>query len=390
MILEKYKNSSLVEKDNIIGLRYEYNKHIINFRTGIPNLSLFPNKIWADLYKKVCQDLPSIHLDYHEPRGCYDLRYELAVYLKRVRGVNCNPNQVFITTGAAQAFTILGRLFNDKKKIVLVEDPLSNGILDCLERTDLKLHPIPVDKKGMNTNLLPNDINPSLIFTTPSHQFPMGGVLPIKRRIDLIKYSRRTLSYIIEDDYDSEFRFKGAPIESLQRLDPDRVVYIGTFSKILCPALRIGYMIVPEQLINHIKKIKYAEDIHSPVLEQLTLARFISEGYLDKHIRKSKKHYHNKNQLLIKELYKKFGDSIIITGDTTGIHLLVSFKNRIFDEEFFVRCMDNGLWISTVEEHAIKKGNHRNKLLIGYGNLTDDEIVGGINILYSIITNNTN
>ena len=385
VILEHYKSSLQTKRENIIGLRHEPQKNMIDFRTGVPNLSLFPKEIWADLYKKICQDLPSIHLDYHEPRGCYDLRYELTHYLRRVRGVNCGPDQVIITTGAAQAFTMLGRLFNKINKDVLVEDPLSHGIIATLEKADMNLHPIPVDEKGMNTDRLPLHLKPSLIFTTPSHQYPTGSILPIKRRIDLINYARSKSAFIVEDDYDSEFRFEGAPIESMQSLDAGRVIYVGTFSKILCPALRMGYMILPEELIEKVRNIKYTEDLHSPVLEQLTLARFIREGYLDKHIRKSKKHYQQKSLAVIETLQDFFGDGINIIGHTTGIHLAVFFKKVVFDDSLFGKLIENGIQVPSVEEHAIVKGLHGQEIMIGYGNLSDEEIIEGIRRMHSVL-----
>lgn len=385
IMLEQFKSSNIIKRKSIYGLRHEPKKDYIDFRTGVPSLSLFPKETWADIYKKICHDISYVQLDYHEPRGCYDLRYELAHYLRRVRGVKCQPDQILITTGAAQAFTMLGRLFNSFNNCVLVEDPLSHGIIASLEKTNMQLHTIPTDDKGMITDLLPNDLNPSLIFTTPSHQYPTGSVLPIKRRVDLIRYARKKVAYIVEDDYDSEFRYEGYPIESMQSLDPEKVIYVGTFSKILCPALRIGYMILPEDLIEETMKIKYTEDLHSPVLEQLSLARFIRDGYLDKHIKKSKKLYQQRKQYVIKMLQEAFGERIEVFGNTSGIHLVVRFLDVIFDEMLFVKFDAEGVSIPYVEDHAIVKGLHNNEIMIGYGNLTEEEIKQGINRMKRVL-----
>lgn len=385
IILEQFKSFSPIKRKPIYGLRHEPKSNHIDFRTGVPNLTLFPKDIWADLYKKVCQEVSYVQLDYHEPRGCYDLRYELTQYLRRVRGVKCQPDHILITTGAAQAFTMLGRLFNPYNKCVLVEDPLSHGIIASLEKTNMVLHTIPTDDKGMVTNDLPMELSPALIFTTPSHQYPTGSVLPIKRRVDLIRYARDKSAYIVEDDYDSEFRYEGNPIESMQSLDPEKVIYVGTFSKILCPALRLGYMILPEKLIEATMNIKYAEDLHSPVLEQLTLARFIREGYLDKHIKKSKQSYIKKKQLVIETLKRAFGNQIEVFGETSGIHLVVRFSDGVFDEEIFNRLEALGISVPSVEEHAIVKGMHQNEIMIGYGNLSDKEIKCGIERMGQIL-----
>lgn len=157
----------------------------------------------------------------------------------------------------------------------------------------------------MKTSNLPKD-PPKLIFTTPSHQFPTGVVLPVKRRIELIEYARLHDSYIVEDDYDSEFRFKGKPIESMQSLDKNHVIYVGTFSKIFIPSLRIGYMVLPDSLCNSIKNIKYIDDIHSSVFKQLAMAKYIKEGLLDLHIKKMKAIYYRKRTKLISALNEVF------------------------------------------------------------------------------------
>ncbi|MEN8906399.1 MAG: PLP-dependent aminotransferase family protein [Clostridiales bacterium] len=386
LFLENYKTLHKIKRENIKGLKIEPDENIIDFRTGVPNLSMFPKELWGKLYKKVCQQIDSIQFDYHEPRGCYDLRYELAVYLKRTRGILCQPSQVIITTGAAQSFSMIGEVFNNKdKKNILVEDPLSKGILECLEKTDLEIHTIPVDLNGMNTKLLPKKLTPNLIFTTPSHQFPTGSILSIKRRVDLIEYARKKSSYIVEDDYDSEFRFEGFPIKSMQSLAPERVIYVGTFSKILCPALRLAYIIVPEKLIKEMCYVKSVYDIHSPILEQLTLSVFIKNGYLDKHIRKLKGFYKRKVELITNEIRKHFNNNIYISGNSAGIHLVLNFKNFNFQEDFIKKLENNGLRVQTVEKHAINKGNHMNEILMGYGNLSDEEIIDGIKILRELL-----
>ena len=385
LLLTNYQHTKPLIKENVIGLRYEPLKGVIDFRTGVPNLSLFPKEKWGLLYKQTCEDLASFHLDYHEPRGCYELRYSLANYLRRVRGTCCAPHQIIITTGAAQAFSLLSKCFSSVNKNVIVEDPLSKGIVDILKQADMCVHPIAVDDLGMNTALLPQALNPSLIFTTPSHQFPTGSLLPIKRRIELIHYARLKSSYIVEDDYDSEFRFEGSPIESMQSLDPERVIYVGTFSKILCPALRLGYIILPPFLVDIVRNLKYTEDIHSPVLEQLTLAKFINIGALDTHIRKSKKFYQQKSQWVIQTLLSKFKENVTVMGHNAGIHLIAEFNEIIFDDVLLTKLESNGLRVTSVEKHALVKGKHTHQIMIGYGNLTDSEITKGIDIIFKTI-----
>lgn len=368
-----------------IGLQFERFLKTIDFRTGVPNLSLFPKNKWGKLYRQVCMDIESDNLDYYEPRGCYELRDQLAQYLKRTRGVICNSEQLLITSGAAQSFSLLIQYFSKINTNVLVEDPISYGITKTLRYFNMNLLTVPVDTHGMITSKIDKSISPKLIFTTPSHQFPTGAVLPMNRRIELINYAKKHHSYIIEDDYDSEFRYEGYPIQSMQSLSPKHIIYVGTFSKMLCPALRIGYMILPSHLVEGIKSIKYIDDLHSPILEQLTLARFIKDGLLDRHVSISKKYYAQKCQFLILTLKQAFEDEVEIFGQTAGIHLMVKFKNCIFSKELIDKIGTAGVNINTVEQHTISKGYFKNHILIGFGNLSDLEIQQGIRILKSII-----
>ena len=369
------------EKKDLVGLQYEENKNIIDFRTGVPSLKLFPKNQWGKIYRQVCVDVENSSLDYYEPGGSYELRLCLAEYLERVRGVISSPENIIITSGAAQSFSILTKYFSGINKNAIVEDPISWGITKILGFFDLKIHPVPVDVKGIMTDLLPQSMRPSLIFTTPSHQFPTGAVLPMNRRVKLIEYAQKTGAYIVEDDYDSEFRFEGYPIQSMQSLAPENIIYVGTFSKTLCPALRIGYMILPDKLIHEIKSIKYIDDLHSPVLEQITLARFIREGLLDRHVAKSRKHCAEKCAYLAEELERLFEGAIEISGQTAGIHIMVRFKNFLFTDNFLKTLRKQGVNITTAEEHAVKKGGYKSHILLGFGNLEKEDISEGLKIL---------
>ena len=376
--LEGYKQKELSPEKSIIGLRYEPDDDIIDFRTGVPNLGLFPIKQWGRIYKDVCEKMDADDLDYYEPRGSYKLRYELSKYLFRSRGVVCDADQIFITTGAAQAFTLTSRMLLAESSHVVVEDPINNDILKIIKTTGAHIHSIPVDGQGIVTKALPEDAEARLIFTTPSHQYPTGGILSAKRRVELIKYADKYGGYIVEDDYDSEYRFSGSPISSLQSLCSKRVIYVGTFSKKLFPALRIGYIVLPKELEKHFGQTKHLEDLHSPVLEQLTLAEFIKNGMLDRHISTSRKFYANKRQLLEHELTKAFGENVSFRGNSTGIHLLAIFHGFSFTQGMFEKFPGFGFNIHSIEEHTIKKGKYNDCLMLGYGNLSDEQIIIGV------------
>lgn len=367
------------------------NEEIISFRTGIPELSSIPIKKWGKIYKEITLSISPDYLGYQDSYGEYELRYELSNYLRRVRGVNANPENIIITTGAAQAFSLLCHLV-PKDGYVLVENPLSHGILYTLNSNNIKIQTVPVDELGMVTSKLPNT-SPKLIFITPSHQFPTGVILPIKRRIEMIEYARKHNSYIVEDDYDSEFRFDGSPIQSMQYLDPMRVIYVGTFSKTLMPSLRMGYMILPDDLCFLIEHAKYIADIHSPTLEQLTMAKFIEAGFLDLHIKKMKNIYLKKRNFLIKCLKETFGDNASVSGADAGMHIVVTFINICFDEILLQKIKDNHLEVTPISKHYIcDESNYHikpfydNSLILGYGNTSLSSIETGIKRLHSILS----
>lgn len=355
---------------------------VIDFRSGIPALNLFPRNTWGKIAKEVCLNATNSVFGYGYPEGRAELRYILSQYLKRMRGVDCHPDQIVITSGATQGFTLIANLLLSAGDEVIIEDPITFEIQRIFTSKGASLYPIPVDEQGMQTDFLPQKKKPKFIFVTPSHQFPLGGTLPIQRRIELIQFARNADCFIVEDDYDSEFRYQGAPISSLQGLDPDRVIYVGTFSKILSPALRLGYLILPPSLIKQSKDLKWYMDLHAPSLEQLTIARFIEEKHLERHIQKMKKIYDGRRKQARKCLTEEFGENVQISGDSTGLHLIAEFKHIKFTNLMIEKIMEqHKVKIYPVEHHAIQKGIHQNKVILGYGNLSTDEIQEGIHRL---------
>ncbi|PFV81350.1 GntR family transcriptional regulator [Bacillus sp. AFS059628] len=361
--------------------------NIINFRSGIPALDLFPRKTWAKLSHTIWNDIAPSTFGYDIPEGRPELRQVLSRYLLKTRGVDCHPEQIVITSGATQAMTLVSKLLLSPDDTVIMEDPITNDIQTIFKTSGALLYPIPVDEYGMKTSLLPLNNYPKFIFVTPSHQFPLGGTLPIQRRIQLINYSRRTNCYLVEDDYDSEFRYEGPPVSSLQGLDSDRVLYIGSFSKILSPALRMGYLILPSQLIEKCRKLKWFSDLHTPSLEQLILARFIDEGYLKRHIMKMKKMYKKRRNFLIHCLKTTFSNRVNIFGYSTGLHLIVELNESHFSKELLEWIERFGVKVYSVEDHTIEKGKHHNRIILGYGHLKNEEIKEGVTRLHKAIYN---
>ncbi len=351
---------------------------IIGFRTGVPALDRLPRRKLGQLFHALCADAPPEIFNYGQPEGSLELRDTLSRYLKRTRGVRCDPDQIIITTGAAQALFLTGKALLTPGDRVITEDPIHLHFQGTLQACGASLHPVPVDESGMITSLIPRDEAARLLFVTPSHQFPLGGVLPVQRRIDLVQFAQATGCYIVEDDYESEFRFEGTAVSSLQGLAPEQVIYIGSFSKILAPALRIGYLVLPHSLIAQFRRLKYLVDNHSPILDQLVLANFIENRGLELHVTRMKRLYQKRQAALIKCLAASFPGQHRVSGASTGLHLIAEFKGIAFTEEVLSSLEAVGVRLYPVEDHALEKGHHLHQVIMGYGNLTEEEIEEGV------------
>lgn len=357
-------------------------KKQIDFRTGMPALEYFPHKEWGNLYREVCNTIPPSSYGYCRTAGVWELRESIARHLYRTRGLSCNPKQIVITSGATQGLSLISHLLKEKQKTVLIEEPTHAGLREVITLAGCCIEGIQVDKNGLCTELLQGKKNISFIYTTPSHQYPIGGVLPIQRRLELIRYAEQNDCYIVKDDYDGEFRYEEQPVSSLYELSPQRVIYLGSFSKILSPALRLGFMILPEKLLHPCKKLKMYSDVHTDALSQHTLAKFMQAGSLEKHIWKMKKLYSRKRSLLLNELARHFPHEFRILGQATGLHIIVQFQNLIFTEETEKILQDKGVRIYRTEAFYLNKSLfHNNEIIMGYSHLSAEEIVKGIDII---------
>lgn len=350
----------------------------IDFRSGLPALDLFPRKQWSRIAQQVYATAEPAVFGYDSPEGRLELRLALSRYLQRTRGVACQPAHILILSGAAQAFTLLTRLLLSPGDEMVIEDPMTYEVQLILASSGAQLLPVPVDEHGMQTELLPLARRPRLLVVTPSHQFPLGGILPIQRRLQLLQFARTTGCYVVEDDYDSEFRYAGSPISSLQGLSPERVIYVGTLSKILSPALRLGYVILPAELVERARRIKRLLDLHSPSLEQLILAQFIETGHLERHVVRVKRVYRKRRNVLIERLRQHFSDHVEIMGDATGLHLVARFPQITFTPEVVAAIACAGVQVYPVERHTLVKGRHLHDILLGYAHLSPAQIERGI------------
>lgn len=384
--LEKYKAYYTKKKnhaDKQPGLEQD---NIISFEPGEPDFTLFPRKTFARFLKEAQINAVDDDLAYGNVQGMLPLREAVSEYLLRNKGIKSVPGQIVILSGSAQAFELLNTIFPKTHKSVIIEDPLYAGITTILKKQQFTLTPIPVDEKGITVELLPEKTDAEFIIVTPSHQFPCGAILPIQRRIALVKYAREKNMYIVENDYDSEFRYSAAPVSSLQLLDEARVIHIGTFSETVYPSLRIGYMVLPGALIEKAQKVIKQSAQTTPAIMQLGLAAFIKEGFLERHISKIKKVYLKKRNLLINHLKQRFNDKILITGETAGTFIVVTFVNHTFTSSTLKKLEEHNVTLTTFEENALNKNRNLHKVIMGFGNLPENLIIEGVKRLHKALS----
>lgn len=357
---------------------YDSPPGVINFRPGTPDLGMFPSRLWLAMVREVLALPPQKTLAYDHPEGRGELRQAICDAVVARRQVVCHPEQVVITGGTTQAINIVCRLLLGQRREVIIEDPITRDIRSIIASHGGRLHPLAVDGEGLRTELLPEHLAPAFVYTTPSHQFPCGAVMPIQRRIELLNYATRSGAYLVEDDYDSEFRYEGPPLGALHGLHPERVVYIGTFSKTLSPALRLGYLILPASLVEQGRSHKWHSDLHNEVISQLALARFIDQGHYLRHLRRMRAHYRQRRDETVATLTDLFGDEVDILGSSAGLHLVARFPGRTFTGEFFAAMEKRGVRLYAVAAHAIDPETRQDELLLGYGNLDPTDIRRGL------------
>jgi len=356
----------------------------VDFSTGKPDLRYFPRHLWNRLLSNTFKNMPISQLGYSGPEGLLSLRKEISSWLLRSKGITVDAKNIFITAGSTQALHVLAELLSSDGKEMLIEDPCHIGMMRALQGKGYPMRSIPVDEHGLQTDFL-DGAGACAVYVTPSHQFPLGGILPADRRAALIRFARKNDIYIIEDDYDSEFRYCGVPITPLYSMDPQRVIYVGTFSKIVFPALRIGYVILPQQLRKDWRYMRIYTDVQNPPFEQAALAEYLNTRKLDRHVQKMRRIYGQRRQTLLQALEETFVNGYRPWGDAAGLHLTLEFPSLCFDNEFTKKARKHGISITSVESHSIAKGKHMNKLLLGYGHLEPTDIQEGVQLLHKFI-----
>ena len=353
----------------------------IDFSPNAIDQRIFPYEAFRKIFKVTFNEYDSCLLNKPDLQGELELRKALVELLYRSRGVRCNEDQIIIGSGTSHLLQILGLLWGKNKSVVL-ENPVYLKAYHIFEKMGNPVISIDIDEKGIQIEPM-KKFSDVAVYVTPSHQFPLGMSMPIDRRIRLLNFANQDQgNYIIEDDYDSEFRYNEKPLPSLQSIDNNgKVIYIGTFSKSIAPSFRISYMVLPEALLKAYLEI--ADAISSPVssLEQKMIGAFISDGVFEKHVNKMRKVYKGKRIVLMNAL-KQWGDRVKITGENAGHHLLVQLDNGLTEEAMYTRALAQGVRVYPVSPYFIHGAeNYKSMVLLGYGSLTDKQIYNGIGIL---------
>ena len=352
-----------------------------DFRYGTPAVDEFPREIWRRLLAARARRAAPDAFGYGEPAGHRPLREALAEYLGRARGVVCDPERIVVVNGTQQGLDLIARVLLDPGDGAVVEEPHYPGATIPFEAVGARLLRVPVDANGLDPARLPAaSARPRLAYVTPCHQFPTGVIMPLERRLALLQWASRVGAWVVEDDYVSEFRYEGHPLEALQSLDRDeRAIYLGTFSKTLFPALRVGYLVLPRPLVAPFLAAKWAADRFSAPLFQEALTDFITSGQFERYLRRAGARNAARRRALIAAMRQHFGQRVEIAGENTGVHLVVWLNDvRPRDLDAIIgRAARAGVGIYSVAP-AYAEPPARPGLLFGYAALTEAEIRAGI------------
>jgi GntR family transcriptional regulator/MocR family aminotransferase len=354
-----------------------------DFAYGLSDMATFPFEQWRRTLLRCARKAPVSMLDYGPAGGNAALREAICIHLRRSRAVVCDPSQVIVVNGSQQALDLIARVLIERGDGAVIEEPGYQGTREVLRAAGARLLPIPVDRDGLNPALLPPAAR--IAFVTPSHQLPTGAILPLPRRLALLDWARRRDAVLVEDDYDGEFRYEGQPLESMQGLDREgRVLYIGTFSRTIFPALRIGYVIAPQRLVPALTAAKWLSDRHTATLEQQTLAEFISSGMYERYLRSVRRRNSARRQALLDSIRGRLHDRVEVTGDGAGAHVVLWLRNNMREEIVIARAAERGAGVYGVSRYFLKKPS-RQGILLGYTRLREAEIREGIRRLSEAI-----
>lgn len=366
--------------------RFQSSTSQLPFKNGLTAVREFPFDIWEKIAVRVYRGSRYKISGYGEAAGYRPLREAVAAHFAASRGVHCDIEQIFITNGAQQALDLVGRVLLETGDKVWIEDPCYQEALAVFRSVGAQIIPVAVDAEGFDLTFAARQGDAAkLVYITPSHQYPTGATMSLARRLSLLEWARKTGAWIIEDDYNSEFRYAGRPLASLQNLDnTGRVIYVGTFSKTIFPALRLGCMVVPKNLIEIFRAARALCDCHSPIFEQAILADFIAEGHFARHLRRMRTLYEKRQNILVEEAKKTLGGLLKVSKAPSGMHL-IGWLAKGFDEtEVAEKASENGLNLTPLSSYCIE-----NKLpsgvILGYTGFDEKQIREGIQRLKQVL-----
>jgi GntR family transcriptional regulator/MocR family aminotransferase len=364
---------------------------VVPFALGMPAIDIFPSELWSRITARRWRN-GAVFLGHAATAGDDALRIAIAAYVTSSRAARCTPEQIFIVSGAQQALDLAARVLVEAGDAVWMEDPGYAGARVALAGAGARVIDVPVDGEGMDVAAGERAApDARLAYVTPSHQYPLGTIMSASRRLSLLTWALRVGGWVLEDDYDSEFRYAGRPIPCLQGLDTERggaarVLYIGTFSKTLAPALRLGYLIVPDELVDVFRVARAIAGGHSPTLDQGVLADFIGEGHYVRHVRRVRALCAERQQVLLEAARTEIGDAMQLAPDAAGLHMVGWLAPNASDEAAANAAARAGVDATPLSRYS-SVAPARGALLLGYAAFDDAEIRAGVRKLASVLAN---
>jgi GntR family transcriptional regulator / MocR family aminotransferase len=354
-----------------------------DFAYGRSDLEVFPFEKWWRILTRCARKAPVSELDYGPAEGSAALREAISNHLRRSRAVACDPSQVIVVNGSQQGLDLIARVLIERGDRVAIENPGYQGTKEVLRAAGAHLLPVLVDADGLNPAHLP--AHARMAFVTPSHQFPTGAILPLARRIALLEWARKSNAVVVEDDYDGEFRYAGQPLESMQGLDREgRVIYIGTFSRTVFSALRVGYLIAPKKLVPALTAAKWLCDRHTAVLEQETLAEFIASGLYERYLRRVRRRNAARREALLESVEKHLGKRAQVTGDGAGAHVVLWLDRSADESQVIAEAAARQVAVYGISPYFLKR-SPRPGIMLGYSRMKEAEIREGIRRLSEVL-----
>jgi len=356
-----------------------------DLRSGVPDLSLFPRRAWQSAMTNALREIPDAALSYGSRRGLRALRVALSDYLARVRAVVADPERIFVTAGAAHGMLILWQTLRQRgAKRIGVEDPAWPAIPATIAQAGLEPVPLAVDEHGLAVSELER-VDVDAVALSPAHQYPTGTVLVPGRRAELIAWARRHGTLIVEDDYDAEYRYDRDPIASLQGLAPDCVAYVGTTSKTLAPAMRLGWVLAPSHLVGEMAAEHGVARVAPSAVSQFAYATMLERGDIDRHLRRTRRRYHERRNILIDGLGRDLPQASV-GGAAAGLHLIAWLPEESDEAAISDAAASRGVAIHTLHQFCAVSAQRPPALLLGYGQIAETAIQRAVRELADAVT----